>query len=297
MSKFTRNLQAIGWTIAIVDNSLEEIVQGTELKYRKIKFKSKGVWYADPFILDVTDTHYHILVEEYLYSLNRARISKIIVNKETMELEKVIPLLSLPTHLSYPAIIREEDKIYVYPENGLSGKLTRYIYDKEKEVLLEDRIIMEGALADATITFLYGSEFLFCTRLPDCNGKDLEIYKQNERGQFELFQIYKFKENVARMAGDVVEVCGNVYRFAQDCNRSYGNGTVVQKIDFNNNSFEFTEIARYFSNDKEYPVGIHTINSYKGVVVIDLFGKARYPICAILIKTIKKIVNVFYKLL
>lgn len=291
MSKFTQKLQDEYWTVAILDNTLEDLVNGKPLKYGKLNYNPNNEWYADPFLLDVTDTHYILLVEEYLYSLGRARISKLVINKETMSIEKVVPLLTLPTHLSYPAIIREEDKIYVYPESGLSGKLTRYLYDQENERFIEDSVIMDGPLADATITKLFGDEYLFCTRLPNCNGNALEIYNKDAKGKFLSFQTVCFDENIARMAGDFFKVGDSIYRPVQDCNKSYGNGLVIQEVILKNGKFEFLEVSRYFSPDKEYPTGIHTLNSYKGVCVVDFTGKPKYPIMYKVIKNIKKMFN------
>lgn len=289
MSKLTRRLQSTDWNIAIIDNTLEDIINGIPLKYRVMKYNSRDTWYADPFILDVTDSEYMILAEEMQYSKGKARISKLIVDKQTMQLKCVVPLLSLPTHLSYPAIIRENDRVYVYPESGLSGKLTRYYYDQENEQLVEDCIIMDGPLADATLTNLFGDEYLFCTRLPDCNGKHLEIYKKSSDGLFKLFQNVDFSENIARMGGDFFKVGNSVYRPAQDCNKWYGNGIVIQKVELEEKGFVFSKVSRYFSTDAIYKSGLHTLNEYKGTIVVDMVGKPHYPFFHKLIKKTKKL--------
>jgi len=287
MSKFTQRLQETQYNIAILDNTIEGILEGEQLRYRLMKYDNKDTWYADPFILDVTENEYLIFAEEMQYSCEKARISKLVIDKESMELKSVIPLLTLPTHLSYPAIIRSGKDIYVYPESGLSGKLTRYKYDPVNERLIEDTVIIEGPLADATIVDYQGSTYLFFTKLPDCNGKELFIYKMNEDGQYTLFQIVMFEENIARMAGAFFTIGDTLYRPAQDCNKCYGNGTLIQKVEIVNGKFEFTEVRRYFSPDNIYNVGIHTLNSYRSVVVVDVDGKPRYPLVRKIVKIIK----------
>lgn len=291
MSKFTRKLQATKYTIAIVDNSVGSIVKGEPLRYKKMVYDNPGTWYADPFVLDVEDDNVYILAEEMVYSLGHARISKLIVDRKNMRLKKVIPLLTLSTHLSYPAIIRKNGKVYVYPESGATDKLTKYLYDETNEKLIEDSVIMEGPLADATITDFFGGEYLFCTKLPDCNGKTLFIYKKDEAGEFKPFQTYTFNENIARMAGDFFKIGDTIFRPAQDCNISYGNGTVIQKVELNNDKFEFVEVTRYFSPDSIYNTGIHTLNTYKGVTVVDLDGEPRYPVAREIIRCIKSVIN------
>lgn len=291
MSKFTRKLQSVSYNIAIVENSLEDIINGKPLRYKIMQYDNKDTWYADPFILDVTDSDYLILAEEWQYSQGKARISKLLVDKRTMQLKKVIPLLTLSTHLSYPAIFREDDRVYVYPESGLSGKLTRYIYNQKTEELIEDSTIMDGNLADATITHLFGNEYLFCTHVPDCNGKTLKVYMKNSEDVMEHYQDIYFDENISRMAGDFFKLGNAIYRPAQDCNKCYGNGIVIQRVEQIDEKFEFHEVARYFSPDCVYNEGIHTLNSFKGVTVIDLKGKPRFPIAKKAVSLIKKVLH------
>lgn len=290
MSKFTRKLQERKWNIAIVDNSLEDIIKGLPLNYRMMDYDNSDAWYADPFILDVTDKHYHILAEEYLHSLGRARISKLVIDKFTMKLEHVVPLLTLPTHLSYPAIIRKGDEVYVYPESGESGLLKMYRYDSGNEKLIETSTIIEEPLADATITNLFGSEDLFCTYLHDCNGNTLHLLRKNNAGKYQEHQTFVFNENTARMAGDFFMIDGNVYRPAQECNESYGHGLVIQKAEEDNGTLIFNEVARYTSTDKRYACGIHTLNSYKDLLVVDFVGYV-HPAIAKCIVGVKKLLN------
>ena len=290
MRQLIRKLQGTEWTIALLENSLESIVRGEKLHYSLMKYKNKDAWYADPFVLDVNDKEITLLAEEMLYSMGYARISKLVINRKTTELSKVTPLLTLPTHLSYPAILRSDKGVFVYPESGKSGKLTRYFYDNKNERLIEQEVIMEGPLADATILSLHGQEFLFCTLLPDCNGKELFIYRK-ESNRWHLFQKYVFDENVARMAGDFFWIGDTLYRPAQDCNKSYGNGLVIQKVELNDGKFLFTETARYYSEDYIYKDGIHTLNSFKDVVVADFVGKPRFPIAKFIINCLKRTIN------
>lgn len=290
MSRITRKLQERKWNIAIVNNSLEELINGKPLKYRMMEYNNPDAWYADPFILEITNTHYHILAEEFLHSLDRARISKLIVNKQTMQLEKVVPLLTLPTHLSYPAIIRKGKEVYVYPESGESGFLKMYRYDSDNESLLEVETIIEDSLADATITNLFGADDLFCTYLPDCNGKTLHCLRKDNTGVYKEINTFSFKENTARMAGDFFKINDDIYRPAQECNESYGHGLVIQKATIKEGNINFEEVARYISTDKKYSCGIHTLNSYKGVVIVDFVGY-KYPMTANIIKRIKGILG------
>ena len=69
--------------------------------------------------------------------------------------------------------------------------------------------------------------------------------------------VFVFDECIARNAGDFFEADGKIYRPAQECNRWYGNALSIQQYE----NKKFTEIRRI--------PGIHTINSYQGVTIVD----------------------------
>lgn len=260
------------WTIGFLENSLDSILSGESLRVNWLKHNYNDRWFADPFILDVGNNFIYLLVEEYYMPISRAYISKLTINKNTYELVKTEPVLKLQTHLSYPAIIRRDGNVYIYPESGKSGKLMLYKYDVDKNIIVEERLLIDGDVGDATYTDAFGEDLLFCTFPPKYNEDELHICRKGEDGLFHSSEIIRFDESIARMAGDFFQINGTIYRPAQDCNKSYGNGTVIQEVSQDNGKWEFKEVRRYYSPNKIYPLGIHTLNSYKGLTVVDAVG-------------------------
>lgn len=70
------------YTIGILEFD-EEIVSlkpnNSSLKYHWIKDDYKRGWFADPFILDVSNNYMILLVEEFVYKLHRGVISKLVI--------------------------------------------------------------------------------------------------------------------------------------------------------------------------------------------------------------------------
>ena len=251
--------------------------------YRKEK------WFADPFILDYNDNEIIVLVEEMDFTINRGRLAKLIINRSDYIIKDLKILHDLDTHLSFPAIERIGNEVYVYPENSDSGKLCIYKYNDQDDKLECMQILVNEPLTDTIMRTVDGRKYLFSTKKPDPNGKHLYIYK-NVNDKFENFQIVTFTDFSARSAGDWFFEENSWIRPAQDCNGYYGIGLVFQKVIYENGLFRFEEINR-IKHPSGYD-GLHTFNKYKEICVID-YRKPLYPFiyypCKFVIDIIHKI--------
>lgn len=236
----------------------------------------KSKWFADPFILEYDDDKVEVLVEEMDFKIKRGRIAKITIDRSDYSIVDVKILLDLSTHLSFPAIRRYNNEIYVYPENSISGNLNLYRYNTNSQSLDLIRNIIKRPLTDTIIKDIQDTEYIFSTEIPDPNGSRLKIFKRTENDQdsFELWQEYCFPDKTARGAGDWFEEDGKLVRPAQDCNGYYGVGLVFQEVKVENKRFTFTEISR-IKHPKGYD-GMHTFNKYRDLCIID-FRRPIYP--------------------
>ena len=123
------------WNIGFVENTLDGVIAGEPLKIRWLNHKCKDRWFADPFILDVTEDKIYVLVEEYYYPHKRGRLAMLTIDRASNTLLKADTILELDSHLSFPAIIRRDGKILVYPENFKGGGQKLYELDLEKPKL------------------------------------------------------------------------------------------------------------------------------------------------------------------
>ena len=275
MSKLLEYFKATKYNIGFVDGNLESIIEGEPIKVNWMKHSYKDRWFADPFILDVTDNEIIVLVEEWYDPLQRGRISKLIVDKSSFDLLELKVMIDEGSHLSFPSIERIGNEIYIYPERAGSF-LERYRYDHEKDSFEKDCRVSDLPLTDSVITDLFGQRLLFSTKMPDANGKELGIYSwDDKRKELVRLQYYHFDENISRMAGSFFVYGGNVYRPAQVCIKSYGDAVSIQEVSNENGKWNFKEVRRIYSPTKDFDLGFHTFNEYKGVIVVDGLGYRR----------------------
>ena len=267
------------WRIGIVENSLEGIVNGEELRVQWPANPFDDRWFADPFVLSVNGNEVTLLVEDYRYKDEVGRISRVIVDMERNSIVSCKTILE-GGHFSFPAIMRYEGKVYFYPEQSRQGKLELFEYCPKTETCEYVETISDEPLTDAIIY----KGVVFSTRLPEPNGKTLKMFKWPSAVQefkhetrnsalgsaaFEVvtekeletrnskLETFSFSECIARNAGDFFECGGKVYRPAQECNRWYGNALSIQLYE----NGEFKEVRRI--------PRWHTLNSYQGVTVVD----------------------------
>jgi len=285
MNKLLNYLKATRYNIGFVNESLEDIVVGKQITVNWLKHSYKDRWFADPFILDVTDNEIMVLVEEWYDPIQRGRISKLIVDKYSYELKDMKVMIDEGQHLSFPAITRKSDGIYVQPECCVSNQLVEYKYNTSTDSFERKGRISDLPLTDSVRNSFFGEEFLFSTKLPDANGKELGIYSWDVSSSSYVIREYcHFDENISRMAGNFFICKERIYRPSQVCIKSYGDAVSLQEVQYDNNKWIFKEIRRIYSPNSAFDLGFHTFNEYKGVIVVDALGYRRPKLCRFLRK-------------
>lgn len=260
------------WNLGFID-SIDDVMENKPYRVHWMKHSYNNRWFADPFILSVSEDKIFVLVEEFLDSIQRGRISLLEIRKKDYSLQKITPCLELPTHLSFPAILRTKEGVLVYPENSESGNLSLYKLSNEG-LLTSAKVIAKAPLTDAIITNLFGDTLIFSTESSNPNGSDLNVYKKSG-DLFVKDSVIRFEKKIARNAGQWFEYKGQVYRPAQDCTGYYGGAFIIQKVTRENGVFSFENVVRIESPNKIYNTGCHTFNSYEGMCVIDVNGYRR----------------------
>lgn len=236
--------------------------------YIPIKHNYKDRLFADPFILDETDSQIILLVEEFRYKENRGRIARINVNKKTFQLEELSVILDLETHLSFPAILRIDDNVFIYPENAAGGACYLYKYDIGQDRLIQPIKIVDDAVSDGIIYSGFDKNCLIATRKPTSTSNVLEFYESdNVMGKYTHKQTVYLDDSIARGAGELFNNNDTILRPAQISTHIYGIGLSFQKIDYTDGIYSVTEQFRKYP-PKGY-TGMHTFNSYGGYHVVD----------------------------
>lgn len=261
------------WNLGFVTDDISDVIQSDRLNIHWMKHDYTDRWFADPYLLEVTADRIVVLVEEFCYKIRKGRIARLVISRPDFVLQDMKIILELPTHLSFPVIYRKDGDVYVMPENSASGGANIYRYDREKETLEKVHEVGRLPLTDATIVkFNSGEEYIFSTKLPNPNGSELQIYSfDGDKMLMEEKAVanVSFPSNIARNAGDAFYVGNQLYRPAQDCNKCYGNGLDIQKVNKQGDSFTFETVTAFHSDNPDYGLGYHTFNMKNGLIVVD----------------------------
>ena len=200
VSKLYRYLTRDCWEIGFVEGGLDAIMSNDTVIINWVKHNNKSGWFADPFILDVTDSEIIVLVEEYCYRTDKGHIAELVIDKQTYLLKEKSVILELETHLSFPAIYKKGNQVFIYPESWFSGALSIYEYQGRGQRLKFIKTICDEPMADGIITNHTGNKMLFSTK----ENNKLRVYDYNGN-KFTYLKDIEFEEATARNAGDFFE--------------------------------------------------------------------------------------------
>lgn len=253
------------WELAYGEYDESLLGTGTLLSnYHVIKNPYKNKWFADPFIYKDTRESIELFVEEFDYMVGRGRIGHLIISKKTQKIEKLSIILEKETHLSFPAIYRIGDAVYVHPENSASGKSFMYRYNEELDKLIEPIEVLAEPVTDAVIEQKMGKFMMYATKLPNPNGKELFIYQSDTFwGPYVYKEKMLFDKAYARLAGAMFKTSkGEIFRPSQDCEGGdYGKAVLIM-ID--------GEVRVFLTPPAKKYAGLHTFNCLGGLYVVDL---------------------------
>lgn len=280
------------WNIGFVELTEKELVEKRTLgRVQWMKHPYKDRFFADPFIYSVSKERIIVFVEELEFDKPIGRLSELVVDAKTKKLLQKYTLLELNTHLSYPAIIRQGDDIFVCPENGASGKLSLYKYNPTTHKLDFVKVVLDEALADATIRRMGDDYFMFATKVPNTQ-EDLFLYKSLQfDGEYSEVGLVSQGRLSSRPAGDIFEVDDVLYRPAQNCSQRYGGAVELMKVcECGGDVYREEHYLTLNPSSFKYNLGLHTINFHRGLCVIDGYGYL-YPIAGRFLYFVRRIIK------
>jgi len=266
------------WVIGICRDNIKDIIRSKTFfqDIRWVTPDSIDHFNADPFLLKTKEGKLNIFYEDLAFDDQYGKIFMFTLD-ENLEISNRKILLDTKSHLSYPFIFQEKDKIYVFPEAAHSGKLSCYEYDPVNQSLEFILDIMNLPLLDSTI-FNYNNKYwLWATINGEDSLRDLYLFfSDNLLGPYNPHPLNPVKKslNGSRPAGNLFEVDGIIYRPSQNCEKEYGDSITINKISILNEQKFVEDLYMTISIDKKnldiHKIhSIHTINILDEIIVVD----------------------------
>ncbi len=260
-----------------------------KIEWIKCDFK---VYQADPFGIEKNGKLY-LFYEEFIKEKDYAVLKCSILDANLKQIEDRV-ILDDGTHKSFPFLIENDGYLYMMPETGAMDSLILYectVFPFEWRKMNK---ILSFACSDAVMKNIDGSWFLLYTKANTKNeNKNLYLRTANNLlGDWEREpEILVNQDNYSsRNAGSIYEIDGVNYRFAQNCNNSYGENVVIKKIVETSRS-KFNEAVTIEKSLHENCNGFHTLNATKSFVLVDR-RKYRYQFkpFGVILKQIKNVI-------
>lgn len=278
ITKYIDKLFFKQWSIGLCRGDIKDIIRRKtfDQNIKWLPLKSFDHFQADPFLLKTKDGNINILHEDFPFDDYYGRISVMTMDNNFREIKHKV-LLDTKSHLSYPFTFTENNKTFVFPEAGHSGKLSCYEYDRSQETMNFLKVIIDLPLLDSTIIKKGGKYWLFGTLYgEDSHNKLYIFYSDNLLGPYTPHPQNPVKNslNGSRPAGNFIEVDGVIYRPSQNCENQYGESITINKLNILN-EFQFDEephmlisIDRRNLNNKRIYT-IHTLNIIDDIIAVD----------------------------
>lgn len=261
------------YDIAFVENSINDVYNGCKIKIIKPTnpFRDSS-WFADPFILDVTDSFIYLLVEVVTKDVSKGRIAKLTIDRNKSEITKAEIILEEPWHLSFPFIIRKEGKIFVAPESSQGHVL--YLYELKTNENGMEKLVRVKKLCDDVV---WDSVFL-----DDCgntlmltsahNDFSLDFYRYDEKSDlYEYSESIHSKKQNMRMAGGIFKYNDKLICPSQNSRPgSYGEYTELKELKKTESGWQLHSIRNIYPPRGILNDGLHTFNIYKDLIVVDI---------------------------
>lgn len=192
---------------------------------------------ADPFLFVDKGTLFVFYEDKKMYHNG---VISMIKTTDLIHWSEPVVVLSETCHLSYPYVFKENEHIYMLPEtcemNSVrlyegNGELTSFKY--KKTILMDNNGYESGfSFSDSSIYKKEDTYFLMTT-INDGVNNILKLYTSNsfdggyeEHPQSPICIGNKYGRN----AGSLFEYNGRLFRFAQDCERRYGDNVNLLEV-------------------------------------------------------------------
>jgi hypothetical protein len=255
------------WTIGLVDQSLEDIVNKGIIKPIQWLPALKSGFLADPQASILPDGRVEILAERFNFERFKGEIVCATTPLQEVEAAHFKPAVDLATHLSYPQRISWEKEDFLFCEGWESNGIPVFSRAGRGQAWKYETTIFEGQrVVDPTPLFHEGIWYLFYTLQNDRPNQCLRVAHSINplQGWTPHTQSVILNSKMgARPAGPICKLPdGRLIRPGQDCSNTYGGGIALYEIKELTTSTYCEELIRVLEPQAgNWQWGLHTICS------------------------------------
>jgi hypothetical protein len=276
---YLRKLYFKQWVIGLISGDIREIIRTKNFRQDDIKWILPGSaerFYADPFVLNREKGKITIIYEDFSIDEHYGNISVMTLN-DKYEIIDTKVLLDTGIHVSFPYVFKENNKIFVFPESVRHGSISCYEYNAGRKSLICRGEIMKAPLYDPAIVKLNDKYWLFGSEFESRREYKLHVFHSEKlTGPYIPLRGNPVRSglNGVRGAGSFIEVDGDIYRPAQNCEKEYGESITINRLKvldehyFSEEPYMTISVSRK-SQEQNNIHNIHTINFSGDIIVVD----------------------------
>ena len=268
------NQRVDDWNVGLVRAGAETFLdESFRPKVEWSTYREKHQMLADPTLIP-TSEGVRILCEEFSWLSESGRILELRPAPDGT-LSHGTPAIDEPAHMSYPYVLEDAGRLYCIPECAERSEVPLYRWDPDPGRWVRDGVLLEGVDAvDATVFRAGGAWWLFHSLAHGVGQWSLYVWKAEDlHGPWQPHPANPVKTDVSssRPAGSPFWFQEKLYRPAQDGRNSYGSALAINRIDnLSLDGFREVTVRRILPDQSwPYPHGIHTLNGFHGLTVID----------------------------
>jgi len=262
------------WNIGLVRTAPHEFLQESfEPTIEWSAYHEKDQMVADPFLVPADDS-VRVLCEEFSWLSESGRILEMTRGPDG-GLSQGRPAIDEGVHMSYPYTFEHAGAVYCIPECAARREVALYRWDTGTVRWLRDSVLLKDiAAVDATVFEAHGQWWLLHSTDDGVGPWSLYVWAAASlRGPWRPHPGNPVKTDVrsSRPAGRPFWHERRLYRPAQDGTESYGGAMALNWItSLSLGAFQEVTVRRIRPQASwPYPDGIHTLNSFGDLSVID----------------------------
>ena len=235
----------------------------------------KGVWFADPFIIEKEGEKY-IFCEGYE---EKKDIGCIYCIREVNNTYVYTKIIENPYHMSYPYVFKYKNIYYMIPETSENKTIELYQCISFPYSWKKVKNLVTGvACVDTNIHFSKKGIYLF-TQTIDSKIKELVVYTLNFK-TYETEKVFSITDvnNEQRNGGAFFEQEGTLLRVCQDSSNIYGEKLWIKEITLKNGAYHEKNLRSISVDDFKIKSTlsnsvfsrVHTYNQSENYEIIDV---------------------------